>query len=77
MAGGGQPRRSQGTLVHSGDFGSFEALVKAFLRASGPAVRAAKRGRYFRPKPTRDARRRAGRAMERRRAAQKRDEKKR
>lgn len=76
VAGGG-PRKSQGPLVHSDDFGSFEAMVKAFLRASGPAVRAAKRGRCFRPKPTRSTRKRMGKAMERRKARQKRDEKKR
>ncbi len=71
-----RPRRSKttarpGGVVVVSDFGgSLESALKEFKRTSAAEAAEDRRHRTFSPKPTRNARRLRGRAMEKRREAE-------
>jgi ribosomal protein S21 len=63
-----KPRSSTEVVV--ADCRSFESAVKRFAKLTAPIIRDCKRRRYFMPKPTRNARRRRGKELEKRRLVQ-------
>ena len=66
----GRPRRkrnSTSNFVRTADFSSFDSALKKFLRVTSDICRLARRRRFFYPIPTRNTRRRKGKALEIRR----------
>ena len=62
--------RDYNPFVEAEEFRSFDAMLRAFLKRSVAVVKEGSRRLRHRQRPTHDARKRQGNALERRRAAE-------